>query len=122
MPKKLIYFGCIGSKGHFFFGAKGRQGDAAFSEFPGLSRTVFRFIDGAFTPGFTRDQGLYQINIVPPVMIVAWWDYTVDDRPGSNSNLIGMGYESAEEMIDAAYELYPSVMSRQPRPIKFELK
>lgn len=78
-------------------------------------------IDGLFPPGSTFDQGKYQVSIVPPVMIVAWWDYTVDKRPGSNANLIGYGFNDAEEMIDEAYKLFPRIMNRQPRPVPVDL-
>lgn len=117
MTKKLFYFGCLGQKGHFFYGGPGRYSDAITREFPGLNHNVMNGIDGTFTPGFTTKQGIYQATEIGPVIIVAWWDYTVDSRPGSNSNLIGSGYANAEEMIDAAYEKFPEVMNRQSRPI-----
>lgn len=117
MEKKLFYFGCLGQKGHYFYGSKGPYADSIIGEFPGLNRNVMNAIDGTFTPGFTKEQGIYQATDIGPVKIVSWWDYSVDIRPGSNSNLIGSGYANAEEMIDAAYSKYPDVMNRQSRPI-----
>lgn len=117
MEKKLFYFGCRGQKGHFFYGGPGPYCDSITGEFPGLNYNILRVIDGTFTPGFTHKQGIYQVAEIGPVKIVAWWDYSVDSRPGSNSNLIGSGYANAEEMIDAAFKKFPDVMNRQSRPI-----
>lgn len=123
MKKKLLYFGCIGHAGHSLFeydspGGYIRATSANLREyFPQSNLECLKAIDGTFGP-HTREQGKYNDCTIPPLRIVSWWDYTIDSRPGSNSNLIGIGYESAEEMIDDAYKIFPSVMNRQPRPTK----
>lgn len=114
MDKKLVYFGTDGRPGHFFFGGSSPYAPGLLNDFPGINKILLLNIDGAFTPGNTARQGIYQVSIVPPVIIVAWHDYTIDSRPGSNSNLIGMGYENAQEMIDDAIKKFPHIMSRQP--------
>lgn len=115
--KPLIFFGVTGtSAGHYFAGEGGPYSDGNARLFHGLNRHVLAAIDGTFAPGNTREQGLYQVSIVPPVMIVSWWDYTVDSRPGSNANLVGMGFADAEEIIDAAYKKFPHIMGRMKRP------
>lgn len=116
MDKKLFYFGCGSGPGHYFFGTQGSYSHSAAKELPGCNPKVMELIDGTFCPGGPQIDGLYQESIVPPVRIVAWWDRSVDKRPGSNSNLIGYGYASAEEMLDDAVKKYPWLMSRQPRP------
>lgn len=122
MEQKLLFFGCGNrQKGHYLAatddGLSVRNEDAV--RFFGSEKEgfVFKYIDGTFTPCDTREQGLYQVNSVPPLTIVSWWDYTGDSRRNSNSNLIGTGFTSAEEMIDAAVKKFPRTMSRQPRPI-----
>lgn len=119
MEKKLIYFGCIGTIGHHLYG-KDVTGSHRVN-IPNLNPEVIKFIDGTFTPA-NRTEGIYNESIVPPVRIVAWWDYSVDNRQGSNSVLIGYGYDSAEEMIDAAYQIFPGVMKRQPRPVPLNIE
>lgn len=118
--KKLLYFGCLGGKGHFLydeFGMTIREETACLKYMPDVNVKILQYLDGTFTPT-NLSQGKYNDCVVPPLRIVAWWDYSLDSRGGSNSNLIGYGYESAEEMIDDAYKIFPSVMNRQPRPIK----
>lgn len=115
--KRLWYFGPIGQPGHYLWTNENRNATehsiaVELSCNPGL----LRHIDSTFPPGHTQHEGLYNDCMVPPFRIVAWWDRSVDKRPGSNSALIGVGYESAEEMIDAALKQFPSVMKRQPRP------
>ncbi len=117
MTKKLIYYGFIRGSGRSFHGAKGPDANAGAMEFPGINKHVMEIIDGTFAPGTTKKQGLYLVSHVPPVMIVSWWDYSVDKRPRSNSNLIGMGFSNAEEMIDEAMQIFPEIMNRQPRPV-----
>ncbi len=110
MDKKLLYFGCIGGKEHYLW----PQFETI--KIPGINSHLLQSLDGTFTPGNTNTQGLYQVSIVPPVMIVSWHDYSVDSRPGSHSTFIGYGYLSAQEIIEAAKKLFPDVMSRQPEP------
>lgn len=121
MSKKLIYFGCGNrSKGHYLVEREDSQSlrsmDAARLLGTGRNEAIFNMIDGTFAPSNTTKQGLYQVNVIPPLMIVSWWDYTGDERGASNSNLIGTGFGTAEEMIDAAITLFPKTMARQPRP------
>lgn len=116
--KKLLYYGCIREKGHNLFDTDGYSTAPRESLFPvKFNLQILKVIDGSFCPCNPMSQR-YNECIVPPLRIVAWWDYSIDQRPGSNSNLIGYGYESAEEMIDDAFNIFPSVMKRQTRPIK----
>lgn len=110
--KKLWFFGCIGQPGHYWFGDCNYRGPAI----EGVNKQLFAVIDSTFPPGITT-QGIYNDVVVDKVRIVSWWDYTGDKRPGSNSNLVGVGYESAEQMIDDAINKFPQAMSRQPRPV-----
>ncbi len=117
--KKLLYFGCIRVVGHSLFDGDGNSinGRGHLLGFTDVNTDILERLDGTFAPKST-EMGKYNDCIVPPLRIVAWWDYSLDKRGNSNSNLIGYGYSSAEEMIDDAYKRYPSVMNRQPRPVK----
>ena len=80
-----------------------------------MNRNLLRGIDGTFPPGgIKEEQGVYQECIVPPVRILAWWDRSIDNRPQSNSALIGYDYSSASEMLEDAAKMFPSVIKRQP--------
>lgn len=116
--KQLFYFGCGDVAGHYIF--PGRYA-IDMSKMPDVDRKLFERIDGMFTPPNT-EQGGAQFSQVGPVSIIAWHDYTIDKRPGSNSNIIGYGYEgSPKEIIEAMYEdfkaKFPWVYKRQTQPI-----
>lgn len=112
--KKLLYFGCIRDKGHYLWEREGSYTtNYERTGIPGINPSLLKHIDGIFCPGNTREQGRCNECIVPPVRIISWWDYTIDPRPGSNSNLIGYGYQTAEQMFEDARKLFPSVMARQ---------
>jgi len=116
MKKILLYFGCYDSVGHFLYEPNGWRISARklLSEMPNFNVGLLEGMDGVFPPPQHIDG--YSETDVNPFKIVAWWDRSLDKRPGSNSNLIGFGYNSAEEMIDDAYKLFPKVMARQNRP------
>lgn len=109
--KKLLYFGCIGEPGHYFY----RPGEhsLSFSERPTLH------VDGEYTPKGTIKQGAAREVVNDQYRIIAWHDYTGDSRGNSNSVLLGIGYESREEMLADAKIEFPSVMERQPGPLNF---
>ena len=126
MVRLLYYFGCIREAGHYLWTDErnSHYPDTISRQTPGLNPALLKAIDGVFAPHCLTEyqpEGLYQESIVPPVRIVAWWDRSVDKRPGSNSALIGYGFYTAEDMVEAAIQQFPSVMNRQPRPTRIKL-
>lgn len=114
--KRTYYFGCIGVVGHYMH-PHIRQG-----ELPGVNHKVIQFIDGIYTPGESADQGAAQFSMVGQLTIIAWHDYTVDKRPGSNSVIIGYGFtgtraEIIEGMFKDFMKRFPQVIKRQTAPI-----
>ena len=109
--KELLYFGCIGEPGHYFYGPG--EGSLMRSERPALN------VDGVYTPKETLKQGSACEVIVDRYRLIAWHDYTGDSRGNSNSVLLGIGYASREEMLKDAAEKFPSVMKRQKVPLVF---
>jgi hypothetical protein len=114
--KRTYYFGCIGAKGHYMFPAVSRK------DFPGANYKIIDYIDGLYTPGGDYDQGEAQFSMIGPFTIIAWHDYTIDKRPGSNSNIIGFGFtgtraEIIVEMFKDFHLRYPQVIARQTAPI-----
>lgn len=119
--KKLLYFGCIGDKGHYLWSSEHSHiaNRSALKSITGIEGVTDRFllsIDGTYAP-LISTQGAYKESFVPPFRIIAWHDYTVDSRPGSNSALLGIGYDSTDEMLNDAINHFPSVMKRQTIPL-----
>ncbi len=115
--KRTYYFGCIGEKGHYMFPATRR------SDFPGANYKVIQYIGGLYTPGGVAEQGKAQFSMIGPFTIIAWHDYTVDSRPGSNSNIIGFGFTGTKsEIITDMYKdfeiRFPQVIKRQTTPVE----
>ncbi len=125
MQKRLLYFGCIGGPGHYLWANEINKihSDAYVfkTTMPELNPGILKYIDGNLTPGgkFMWVNGKYQVNDIHPLTIVSWWDQSEDNRPGSNSNLIGYNYGpgNVHAMLTDAYELFPSVMNRQKLPV-----
>lgn len=114
--KRTYYFGCIGVTGHYMHPAVSR------GCFPGGNYKVIEYIDGLYTPGGNFEQGAAQFSMIGPFTIIAWHDYTVDKRPGSNSNIIGYGFTGTRaEMIADMFKdfqiRFPKVIERQSAPI-----
>lgn len=114
--KRTYYYGCIGVAGHYM------HPYAKSSDFPDGNFKVIQYIDGLYTPGGTSEQGKAQFSMIGPFTIIAWHDYTVDKRPGSNSNIIGYGFTGTRaEIIVAMYKdfeiRFPQVIKRQTAPI-----
>ena len=119
--KKLLYFGCVRSVGHYLWVNEGNSvcnvsALKLHTGITGVTDNFIRGIDGFFTPP-NGPQGAYRVARVEPFLIVAWNDLTVDSRPGSNSVLLGIGYASADEILDDAINHFPSVMRRQTTPL-----
>lgn len=118
--KHLFYFGCIRSVGHYFYASESdcsirnptTLGRRIGAEIP-YGEAIFWKIDGGYAPKSSIGQGAYKESFVDPFRIIAWHDYTVDRRPGSNSALLGVGYDSVAEMLADAAIKFPSVMARQ---------
>lgn len=116
MDKRTYYFGCMGVTGHYMFPAT-RRGN-----FPDANYKVIEYIDGLYTPGGSTEQGKAQFSMIGPFTIIAWHDYTVDKRPGSNSNIIGYGFTGtrSEIIVDMFKDFmirFPQVVNRQTQPI-----
>jgi len=114
MEKKLLYFGCIGGKGHYLW--ESNSSKMHNHSIKGINSKCLGFIDGTFTPSSTK-QGDAMVSNVGPIKILAWHDYTVDSRLGSNSVLVGIGYNDVVEMLNDANKKFPAVIKRQTATI-----
>lgn len=107
----MIYFGCIGQPGHFVWVDEQRR---AGRDHPW--REWFEKQDGKLAPraaGRMRDY-VPTIHYLfdETVTVVAYWDRSVDSRPGSNSMFLAEGRFSLEEMFAMAQREFPMVYGR----------
>lgn len=120
MILRPIYFGCDDDTGHYFYGLGmvGRTDTDA--------RRNFSWIDGVLCPPGDQREGL--ANLVhgnldhQPWTILAFWDRSVDSRPGSNSVFILPGTLNFPLAIDAARLAFPAVWKRFTFPVVEWLK
>lgn len=103
----MIYYGCIGDTGHFFWGPGGvRLGvEHPFSRLFGTPEDL--------VPNCPRDiQGLAALVHQKGWTVLAFCDRSVDRRPGSVSAFGAEGTHSFDEMVAQARSLFPSVWAR----------
>lgn len=125
--RDCYYFGCIGQSGHYMFGAHGdwKEKDQAYCEMPwGDGRGAG--VDGTLLNN-AREPDQVTGRVVSTVgkrgerwwWVFAWWDRSVDSRPGSNSALFvsGFGPNNREAAFKFACEKWPQVVSRQKLPL-----
>lgn len=104
---RVYYFGCNREPGHYWFE-------------PGMRSTKDRLpiIDGMFCPMDSEAEGPAQLVYLTPGQyrkawtLIAFWDRTVDGRPGSNSAFMVEGTVSFEEAVAHSRAAFPSIWSR----------
>lgn len=109
MPQSnIVFFGARKVVGHHYFT---HLGDKVYeSPVPCVPH-----IDQRFTPDGTRTQGDAALHHVNSWTILAWHDYTIDRRPGSNSVLMVKGTHSFAVMLKFLEAHFFDVFQRQPR-------
>ncbi len=117
--KFLLYFGCMKDVGHYLWLDESNtvRNAKRLEEILGahmISDLFLRNIDNVYNPpSYPKNECVYRESLVPPFKIVAWNDYSMDKRPGSNSALLSIGYEFTKDVIKAAEKKFPTPMSRQ---------
>lgn len=103
-----VFFGCYDEAGHLPYTPDGHL----------LSYLVFQRIipwsrvDGALAPADDTGQGAAAVHHKNGWTALAFHDYTVDDRPGSNGVVFLRGELDNTEVFAAAVAAFPSVMAR----------
>jgi len=113
-----LYFGCgLMQPGHYLFYPS--RGLAKIGE---LGRVLSRF-DGQLAPlrvgaGAPRYQATFSSLGAFGLVALAWWDNSVDTRPGSNSIVFAPNIgESPEQVLIDAEKRFPWVFERLPQPV-----
>ncbi len=105
---KAYYFGCVKEVGHYWWtlGLRKIYND----KLPG--------VDAVYCPPDSEQEGRAQIIYLTPnqyggaYTLISFWDYSVDSRPGSNSNFMLEGVLSFEDMKIRSKELFPEIWKR----------
>lgn len=113
-PYEVLYFGCIGDKGHYLWHP--RTGKVSVLE--RLKQPWGNHIDGGifgdsplkFAPGIVHvDKNFGWTG-------VAWADYSVDSRLGSHSTFLANADVDPVDLIKYAKQQWPDVFSRPNFP------
>ena len=109
--KRVYFFGCVSTPGHYLWGADGRE------QYP-----LFRHFSDAL--GVSLDTGVLKEAGIPDIpgracflqrggySLVCWWDRSGDTRPGSNSAFIVEGDHSADEVLRLGVKFFPRIAPR----------
>lgn len=116
MNKQWFYFGCHGQAGHHVFDEK------MYREHRQETRRLSNF-DGALpaqddtTPYVATISRLGGFNMTA----LAFWDYSVDKRGGSNSVIFAPGLDmTPEQLLVEAQRRFPKVFGRLPQPVSLK--
>ena len=105
--EQVVYFGCNhGDAGHYSWDQRGEQipwGDVPFP---------WAKYDQDLCPQTSRVSNQAQMHKKKGWTAMAFWDYTTDSRPGSNSVFFAKGDKTFEEMCILAKEFFPFIWER----------
>ena len=105
----VIYYGCWDECGHFPW-ETGKE-RLSFRDFFNLQPWGSR-VDGGLCHLGKERQGVYRVHKQDGWTAVAFWDRSVDHRPGSNSVFLIQQDVSGAELLRMAHEQFPSVFAR----------
>lgn len=107
--RKWLYFGCVMVAGHFVHDEDMRRMYVHEYEFA-------RF-DGLLPPMKSSEPYVATVSRLPGVGVsaLAFWDYSIDPRPKSNSVFFVNDLDiSAEDMLKEAEHRFPEIWERFP--------
>lgn len=112
-PRYPLYFGCIRSAGHYVLEGSQHAGNRHAEHCEWLS-----YLDGKLPPEGSDREGVARLHHFNGCTLLAFWDRSVDTRPGSNSVfLLPNPRLSFERAVAAAKVAYPHIWQR----FKFEV-
>jgi hypothetical protein len=109
----VYYFGCLGNVGHYLHAPGGIR--AQYSRvpvgFPGA--WAGGGLDGTLLDNKRSEvQGLGRLHHLQGWTALAFWDRSVDNRPGSNSAFVAKGTHSFQGMLALSRKARPQVFAR----------
>jgi hypothetical protein len=109
------YYGCFIQTGHYLFNEKMT---IHYHE----SRARFNAYDGTLPVQNDRKPYVATFTRLPELnkTALAFWDYSVDSRPGSNSVVFAPGLDiTPEDMLAQAEIRFPAVFGRLPQKVVY---
>lgn len=125
---KLYYFGCYGGTGHYMHDVHmnrdwefcktntwGYHVDGGLA--PGSeAKNANKYKDPEYTNHYNRE-GSAKLHHKDGWTALAWWDRSVDSRPGSNSVILAEGQFTEVEMVGFLFTEFKRVWNRIKYPI-----
>lgn len=107
-PAQVLYFGCIGEAGHYLWNHRGRQTTDWASIQPWGEE-----VDGGLAPQDNGErQGEALLHHKGGWTAIAFWDRSVDSRPGSNSAFLVDREVGFDVAVTLAKTNFPAVWAR----------
>jgi len=103
---RIYYFGCWEYAGHYLKDHTGKDVSMYDNGLP------WEQIDGVLCPDDTRKQGIVKIHHEKGWTAAAFWDYSIDSRPGSNSVLFAEDLLDITDIIGEFKETFPKIYNR----------
>jgi hypothetical protein len=108
-----LYYGCKNDVGHMVWGTNGSY----LPRHKGEDVSFLAHKDGQLAPKDSGKAGRAILHRWPGFSIVAYWDYAVDSRPGSNSMFFLPGRLSPSEAVAEIERYFPEIWLRSPATI-----
>lgn len=108
---KAYYWGCISGieKGHYLWRPGMRYASREIGELP---EGWQGFLDGGLCPKEQQIEGQALLHHLDGWTALAFWDRSMDTRPGSNSLFLAQGTFEFEQMLMIAEIHFPVIKSR----------
>ena len=105
----VLYFGCIDGPGHYLWQSLNGYPSRFAMQDP--RNRLLHKLDGLLCPADTTE-GVVLKHFIHGHTVVAFWDRSVDSRPGSSSSFFLEGAHSYQYVIAAARQAFPKVLAR----------
>ncbi len=103
---RIYYFGCWDQVGHYLKDHTGKDVSMYNNDLP------WDLIDGVLCPTDTSKPGIVKIHHNNGWTAAAFWDYTIDSRPQSNSILFVEDLLDITEIIGEFKRTFPEIYRR----------
>lgn len=114
-----LYYGCSNNNtGHYVFTAEGGNIYSLSHSEKTNNSNFLASNDAKLTPIDSYKQGRAIFHIYPTFTILAFWDNSVDSRPGSNSMFMLPPGTTSANAIDTARKIFSSVFQRFKFPVE----